>query len=163
MQHSATRQPNRTFPPILIITEAKSAHFFVCKRTGFVHQELRDFVNMTLTRVIDCNSSRVILWETWLEWNRVTIFLNVTRVESQKIVTRVTLSLIHTNSTTFFKNIIFRHHYVMRKNSSCIETGQCYLCRVLHFSRHNLMLITSTNDQATACGTLGNISLNTEK
>jgi len=36
----------------LIITEAKNAHFFVCKRSGFVHQELRDFVKMTLTRVL---------------------------------------------------------------------------------------------------------------
>jgi len=34
-----------------IITEAKNSHFFVCKRTGFVHQEFRDFVKMTLTRV----------------------------------------------------------------------------------------------------------------
>jgi len=52
---------NRKFPPILIIIEAKNAHFFVCKRTGFVYQELRDFVKMTLTRVIDFDSSRVIL------------------------------------------------------------------------------------------------------
>jgi len=58
---------NRKFPPILIITEAKNAYFFVYKRTGFVHQELRDFVKMTLSRVIDCDSSRVILWKTWLE------------------------------------------------------------------------------------------------
>jgi len=35
---------NKTVPTILIITEAKYAHFFVCKRTGFVHQRLRDFV-----------------------------------------------------------------------------------------------------------------------
>jgi len=65
----------------LIITEAKIPLFFVCKRTGFVHQELRDFAKMTLTRVSDCDSSRVILWKTWLEssyqkswfdWSRVT-------------------------------------------------------------------------------------------
>ena len=30
---------NGKFPPILIITKAKNAHFFVRKRTGFVHQE----------------------------------------------------------------------------------------------------------------------------
>jgi len=53
---------NRKFAPILIITETKNAYFFVCKRTGFVHHELRDFVKMTLTRV--------------------TIFLKVTRVKS---------------------------------------------------------------------------------
>jgi len=35
----------------LIITEPKKAHFFACKLTGFVHQGLRDFVKMTLTRV----------------------------------------------------------------------------------------------------------------
>jgi len=42
------------------------------------------------SRVIDCDSSRVILWKTWLESSRVTIFLNVTRVasESPKTVTR---------------------------------------------------------------------------
>jgi len=46
------------------------------------------------SRVIDCDSSRVILWKMWLESSRVTIFLNVTRVESEspKIVTRVELS-----------------------------------------------------------------------
>jgi len=60
---------NRKFAPILIIIEAKNAHFFVCKRTGFVHQELKDIVKMTLTRVIDCDSSRFILWKTWLESN----------------------------------------------------------------------------------------------
>ena len=42
---------NRKFVPILIITEAKNAHFFLCKRIGFVHQELKDIVKMTPTRV----------------------------------------------------------------------------------------------------------------
>jgi len=60
---------------------------------------------------------------------------------------------MHTNCTTRFKNVIFRHHYGTRKNSSCIETEQCYLCRVLHFNRQNLMLITSPNYQATAYDT----------
>jgi len=50
------------------------------------------------------------------------------------------------------KNVIFRHHYI-GKNSSSIETEQCYLCRVLHFNRQNLMLITPPNDQAPAYGT----------
>jgi len=72
------------------------------------------------SRVIDCDSSRVILWKTWLESShfvknvtrvesfcekrdssRVTIFLNVTRVESEspkiairvESLTRVMLSL----------------------------------------------------------------------
>ena len=74
-----------------MITEAKNAHVFVCKRTGFVYQEVRDFVKMTLTRVIVCESSRVILWKIWFESIRVTVFLNVTRVEpeSPKIVSRV--------------------------------------------------------------------------
>jgi len=43
----------------LIIIEAENVHFFKCTRCGFVYQELRDFVKMTLTRVIDCDSSRV--------------------------------------------------------------------------------------------------------
>ena len=60
---------NRKFAPIVIIIEAKHAHFFVCKRTGFAHQELKDIVKITLIRVIDCDSSRVILWKTWLESN----------------------------------------------------------------------------------------------
>jgi len=35
----------------LIITEARNIHFFVRKRTGFAHQEFKDMVKMTLTRV----------------------------------------------------------------------------------------------------------------
>ena len=62
---------NRKFLPVLIITETKRAHFFVCKRTGFDHEELRGFVKMTLTRVSSrwlwLELSRVILWKTWLE------------------------------------------------------------------------------------------------
>ena len=63
---------NRKFVPILIITEAKNAHFFVCKRTGFVHQELKDIVEMTLSRF----SSHWL----WLESSH--FVKNVTRVES---------------------------------------------------------------------------------
>jgi len=89
---------SRKFPPILIITEAKNAYFFVCKPTGFVHQELRDFVKRTLTRV----SSHWL----WLESSHYV--KNVTRVESTQhfsqrdsssshqkswLDTRVTLSL----------------------------------------------------------------------
>ena len=62
---------SRKFPPILVITEAKNPYFFVWKRTGFVHQELRDFVKMTLTRV----SSHWL----WLESSQSV--KNVTRVE----------------------------------------------------------------------------------
>jgi len=62
---------NRKFPPILIITEAKNVYFFVCKRTGFFHQELRDFVKITLIRVESFrekrDSSRVTIFSTWLE------------------------------------------------------------------------------------------------
>jgi len=62
---------NRKYTPVLIITEAKNAHFFVCKRTGFVHEELKDFVKMTLTLV----SSH---W-MWLETSHSV--KNVTRIE----------------------------------------------------------------------------------
>jgi len=65
-----TRQ--RKFEPILIITEAKNAHFFVYKQTGFVHQRLRYFVKMTLTGV-SCD------W-LWLESSRSV--KNVTLIES---------------------------------------------------------------------------------
>jgi len=55
----------------------------------------------------------------------------------------------HTNTPTAlprFKNVISRHHYVMQKNGSCIETEQRYLCRVLHFNRQNSMWIRPPND-----------------
>jgi len=41
----------------------------------------------------------------------------------------------------------------MQKNSSYIETEQCYLFGVIHFNRQNLMLITPPSDQATAYAT----------
>ena len=53
-------------------------------------------------------------------------------------------------NTSAFK--CFRHHYVMQKNSSCVETEKSYLCKVLHFNRQNLMLIGPPNDWATAYG-----------
>jgi len=45
-----------------------------------------------------------------------------------------------------FKNGVFRHHYVIQKNSSSNETEQRYLCRVLHFNRQKLMLIKPPSD-----------------
>jgi len=76
---------NRKFPPILIITEAKNPHFFVCKRTGFVLQELRDFVKTALTRV----SSQWL----WLESSYSV--KNVTRVETPSFSTCVESSSSH--------------------------------------------------------------------
>jgi len=72
----------------LIITEVNNVHFFVFKQTGFVNQTVRDFAKMTLTQVDSFCEKR--------ELSRVTIVLIVTRVKSelQKIVTRVTLSLL---------------------------------------------------------------------
>ena len=50
----------------------------------------------------------------------------------------------HTNCTTPLQERYFptplRHG--MQKNSHCIETEQRYLCRVIHFNRQNLMLIS---------------------
>jgi len=67
------------------------------------------------------------------------------------------LKVIHASIPTAlprFKSVIFRHHYVMQKNSRCIETEQHCRCGVLHFNRQNLMLISLPNDQAaTAYGT----------
>ena len=105
--YSITRleSQNRKFAPILIITGPKNDHFFVCKQTGFVNQRLWDFAKMTLTRVSShwlwFESSRVILWKTWLESShhlsqcdssrvRVTKNRDSSRFES---MTRVTLSL----------------------------------------------------------------------
>jgi len=44
------------------------------------------------------------------------------------------LKVAHANTPAAlprFKNVICRHHYVMQKNSRCIETEQSCLCRVL--------------------------------
>jgi len=41
----------RKFAPIMIIPKAQKAHFFACRRTGFVNQVFGDFVKMTLTCV----------------------------------------------------------------------------------------------------------------
>ena len=58
----------------------------------------------------------------------------------------------HIRCTTRFKNIIFRHHYVMQKNTNCFETDKSHLCKALHFNRQNLMLLGPPNDWATAYG-----------
>jgi len=34
------------------------------------------------------------------------------------------------NCTTPLKNVILRHHYIMQKNSICIETEQRCLCKL---------------------------------
>jgi len=50
------------------------------------------------------------------------------------------LKVTHANTPTalpHFKNGTSRHHYVMQKNGSCIETEQRSLYRVLHFNRQN--------------------------
>jgi len=44
----------------------------------------------------------------------------------------------YTNCTIPFQERHFPYHYVMQKNSSCIETVQRYLCKVLHFNRQKL-------------------------
>jgi len=79
---------------MLMITEAKKADCFVCKRTGCVNQMFGDFVKMTLTQVIDCNSSRVDSFGKKRDTSRVFTlsFLNVTPVESPRIVARVETS-----------------------------------------------------------------------
>jgi len=63
------------------------------------------------------------------------------------------LKATHENRPTAlprFKNVNFRQHYVIQKNSSCIETEKGYLCKVLHFNCQNLMLIGPANDWVTA-------------
>jgi len=65
------------------------------------------------------------------------VWFTLLAVQTDSLGSKVT----HANTPTAlsrFKNVIFRHHYVMQKNSGCIETKQPYLCRVLHFSRQNL-------------------------
>jgi len=48
----------------------------------------------------------------------------------------------------------------MQKNSSSIETNQFNFCRVLHFNRQNLMLITHLMTRLQLMALIGNISLN---
>jgi len=62
-----------------IITEAKKMSILCVQTNWMFPSRFRDFAKMTLTRVVDC------------DWNRATIVLNVTRVQSEslKIVTRV--------------------------------------------------------------------------
>jgi len=51
------------------------------------------------------------------------------------------LKVTHENTPTAlsrFKNVIFRHHYVTQKNSSCVGNEKSYLCKVLHFNRPTL-------------------------
>jgi len=103
---------NRKFAPILIITEAKSAHFFKCTRSGFVYQELRDFVKMSLTRVtIFGVSTRVTLRKivTRLESRfsqddstRVTVNNSLTRVTLSPGFSAVTHNRIHRHFSGFF-------------------------------------------------------------
>ena len=86
----------RKFAPILTITEAQNAHFFVCKRNGFVHQELEDIVKMTLTRVKSfCKKRDSSHHFTQHDLTRVRVTINrdSSWVES---LTRVTLSLAYT-------------------------------------------------------------------
>jgi len=72
MQHITTTQSKQKICADLDHHWSNKCYFFVCKRTGFVHQELNDIVNMTLTRF----SSHWL----WLESSH--FVKNVTRVES---------------------------------------------------------------------------------
>jgi len=78
---------NRKFVPILIITEAKKCSIIFVRTNKVCSSEAWGFCKN------DSDPSRFILWKTWLETSRVTIFLNVTRVQSESL-TRVTLSLL---------------------------------------------------------------------
>ena len=106
MQHSTTRQAKQKISANIDHHWNKNCSFFVGKRTGFVHQKLRDFVKMTLTRVSShwlwLESSYSVKNVTGVESShnfsqhdlsrvRVTKNLDSSWVES---LTRVTLSLV---------------------------------------------------------------------
>jgi len=60
-----------------------------------------------------------------------------------------TQQLHHLASRTVFSNTITSHRKTRGSpSSSFIETEQRYLCRVLHFNRQNLMLVSPSNDSA---------------
>jgi len=92
MWHSTTRQSKQKISANLDHHWSKKCSFLCVQTTGFVHQRLRDFVkngfDLTLESLI---VTRVESFCEKRDSNRVTIFLNVTRVEpeSPKIVTRV--------------------------------------------------------------------------
>jgi len=70
MYHDTTRRysKNRTFTPILTVTEAKKAHFFVHKRTGFVNHMFWRLKKMTLTRPA---SHWLWLESNWAIWSKM--------------------------------------------------------------------------------------------
>jgi len=91
----------------LIITEAKHALFFKRTRSGFVYQELRDFVKMTLTRV----SSHWL----WLESSHSV--KNVSRVESPFYSTcRVIESWLESSPNHQKSWLESRYHCVFEKS-----------------------------------------------
>jgi len=76
------------------------------------------------------------------------------------------LKITHENAPSalpLFKNVIFRHHHAMQKNSSCIETEKSCLWKVLHFNRQNLMLIGPPNDWLQLMAVIENTPLNIKK
>ena len=58
---------NKKFPSNLNITEAKFLIWLCANELCLPIGGSRDFVKKTPTRIIDCDSNRVFLWETWLE------------------------------------------------------------------------------------------------
>ena len=135
---------------------------FVCKRTGFVHHMLREFVKMTLTWVSShwlwLELSRVILCKTWLESSWVTNFLKVTRVESEspKIVTRVE-SCYHLNAHL----PIFVNHCVKYLNSRhglCLEGCRSCLCQRLCVKAPVKQRFDWVRKKRTACSTVKGIT-----
>jgi len=90
----------------------------------------------------------------WYHWTKKTLTKNCLSSGSDSVYLQFKPTIWPQVTTqTHIKNVILRHHYVMQKNSICIETEQRYLCRILHFNGQNLMFINPPNDCATACGT----------
>jgi len=87
MQHSTTRQAEQKTCANHDHHWSKNAHFLVCKRTGFVNQELRDFAKITLIRVSshDCDSSRADTFCEKPDSSRVTRLESSNQVDSRRV------------------------------------------------------------------------------
>jgi len=113
MQHSTTRQAEQKTCAKLDHHWSKNAHFFVCKRTGFVNQELRDFAKMTLTR-------RLSHW-LWLE--SIDSVKNLTSVESPICSTWLKSSQSHQKSWLESRYwLVSRYHWSEVKCPTPIPT-----------------------------------------
>jgi len=113
-----TVSQNRKFAFILIIAVAQKAHFFVCKRTGFVNHMFEDFAKITLPRIIECIWSRIESFDQKRDPSRVTKNRDSSRViHSSHVITAVFKQLHSTCETSKESITNFKQKTDSRKNT----------------------------------------------